>query len=108
MSIICKSSSNVFITSESMVGQSASDTGVSRRDTEEVLFRHNINKFCRSIVEEREAKGVEELAYYYYPPDVFPNSQIPTHIFETLKKGSSVFVLYFISANKFFLTFLVH
>lgn len=87
MKIIIFTNSNLIFISGFMIGISSGDTNTSKRDLEEIAFKENITDFCKSIVAERDSKGIEGLALYYFPPDIFPNSQIPLHIYETLKRG---------------------
>ena len=50
---------------------------------EAIVFKRNINNFCCNFKNTTK----EQLVLYHYPPDIYPNSQLPTHLIESLKKG---------------------
>lgn len=63
------------------------------KDPEVIDFRRNVLSMCKTVVEDREARGKMEHAVYVYPPNLEVSEELPKHVFQRLDKGTCPVVL---------------
>ncbi|PIK49264.1 putative phosphatidylinositol 4,5-bisphosphate 3-kinase catalytic subunit alpha isoform [Apostichopus japonicus] len=68
------------------------------KDPEVIDFRRNVLSMCKTVVEDREARGKMEHAVYVYPPNLEVSEELPKHVFQRLDKGNIYLLVWVISS----------
>ncbi|ESO02630.1 hypothetical protein HELRODRAFT_155850 [Helobdella robusta] len=68
-----------------LIGVSINEINDSK-DLELLNFRRSIMQHCKSVIEERDSKGIEALALYHYPPNINPTLQLPAFLLDVVKR----------------------